>query len=121
MTEQELTPLCAEWQKTLRLQDWKIIVRIRKMRDIPEAAQGCVDWTWEHKEAVISIVDPVDYPPDSAWKQDMEKTLVHELLHLHFPEEEENKYHTQVEQGIELTACALVDLKRRATTALVDG
>jgi hypothetical protein len=114
MTEQELTTLCAEWQKTLRLQDWKILVRICRMRDMPKDTQGCVDWTWAHKEAVIKIEAPIDYPPECAWEQDMEQTLVHELLHLHFPEDDEEKCHLQIEQGIELTACALVDLKRKA-------
>jgi hypothetical protein len=83
------------------------------MRDMPEGMQGCVDITWSRKEAVVSIVDPVDYPPDSAWKQDMEQVLVHELLHLHFPEPEGNDLHMLYEQGVQMTALALVDLKRQ--------
>jgi hypothetical protein len=114
MTEQELTSLCAEWQKTLRLQDWKILVQIKRTHDMPEGLEGCIETTRTKKDAVIRILDPADYPPKAAWVQDMEATLVHELLHLHFPEVDENEYHTWVEQGIELTARALVDLKRKA-------
>jgi hypothetical protein len=83
------------------------------MRDMPEGMQGCVDITWSRKEAVVSILDPVDYPPDSAWEQDMEQVLVHELLHLHFPEPEGNDLHMLYEQGVQMTALALVDLKRQ--------
>jgi hypothetical protein len=44
----------------------------------------------------------------------MEQVLVHELLHIHFPECDDNECHAQVEQGVEMTACALVGLKRMA-------
>jgi hypothetical protein len=115
MTEPELQELCAEWQKILRLQDWEIHVCIARSRDMPEGMQGCIDMVWPRKEAHISIIDPVDYPPDSWWAQDMERTLVHELLHLHSPERENEREDIQVliEQGVQLTACALVDLKRQ--------
>jgi hypothetical protein len=118
MTELELNELCAEWQEELRLRDWRIVARIRRERDMPVNAQGAIDAVWGRKEAVISILDPIDYPGDLAWPQDMEATLVHEMLHLHFPEwrkdvEEDTDVHLLTEQGVDMIAHALIDFKRR--------
>jgi hypothetical protein len=49
-----------------------------------ENAMGECDWVLPRKEAIIRILDPVDYPENKIFTQDMERTLVHELLHLHF-------------------------------------
>jgi hypothetical protein len=125
MTEQELTTLCIEWQKILSLQDWRMVVRIKRMRDMPEGMQGSVNITWTRKEAVISILDPIDYPLDCTWEQDMEQVLVHELLHLHYAEDkdvdEDDERHIALEQGIQMTAWALVDLKRGKAGHCVDS
>lgn len=117
MTQEQLEALCREWQKTLRLQDWDVKVRIVRQRDMDNHnAQGEVDWTLPKKSAAISILDPTDYPPNSWWGQDIERTLVHELLHLHFApfvEEEDGLKRVAEEQAIDCLAIALVALKRR--------
>jgi hypothetical protein len=111
VSQQELEGLCYEWQRILRLQDWKISIQICRMRDMDDAyGRTLVHRNW--KEAEIKICDPIDRKsPDD----DCEQTLVHELVHLHFvlatPDGGDSL--CVFEQGIDLTAWALLNLKRR--------
>lgn len=83
-TQEELQEKLEIWQKRLRLQDWIIQVRIVREREMKlEGCQAEVSWTLENKTATIRMLDPLDYPPDSNIQQDMEDSLIHELLHLH--------------------------------------
>lgn len=113
----ELTALCAQWQETLRLQDWMVSLSIARARDMdgPKAAQ--VRYTIKTKTAAISILDPVDYPPSESFPHDMEQALVHELLHLHFAMfwSEIEDYEVSAEQAVDLIACGLVAIKRGRT------
>ncbi|HEX4275810.1 MAG TPA: SprT-like domain-containing protein [Bryobacteraceae bacterium] len=110
MSEQELEELCRQWQQVLRLLDWKITVRIRRMRDMDECF-GRARVRHRFKEADVEIADAVDRGDA---QPDLEQTLVHELIHLHFhlatPEGGDSL--CVFEQGIDLTAWALVNLKR---------
>lgn len=113
----ELRKLCQEWQSRLRLNDWEIKLFISRERDmIRPGLQGENTWEIKNKSAIIKILDPIDYPPDVLWEQDMEKTLVHELLHLHFAPfdkyEEDSMEGIAIEQAIDAIAKALVTLKR---------
>lgn len=49
-----------------------------------DGCNGECEWQLKTKIATIRILDPIDYPENLIIEQDMEKTLVHELLHLHF-------------------------------------
>jgi len=117
LTEDELREKCAEWQAILRLQDWDIQVTIERASSfkIP-GNEGECEWNIQYKTALIRILDPVDFPPYSKWPYDMEETLVHELLHLHFVPfdnfERETHEKNAVEQAINLITCALLRLKR---------
>lgn len=118
-TNEEAQDACKEWQKILRLQDWAVKVFIKRARDMSlEGGQGEVHWGLQSKSASILLLDPLDYPPGLRQEQDMEKTLVHELLHLHSAPfdnfEYESLENTALEQAIDLTAEALVELKRGA-------
>ncbi|MFA5880550.1 MAG: hypothetical protein WC834_00015 [Eubacteriales bacterium] len=111
-TEEELKEKCLEWQKILRLQDWTIVVHIERQRDLPDGAQANVRYTLSTKKALIRLVDATDYPPDSMLPQDMEHSLVHELLHLHLgPCTTEDGTITE-DQAIESIADGLIYLKR---------
>ena len=118
MTQDELQSLCSEWQKTLRLQDWDIRARFVKHYRFPQSKQGEVSCVEEQKTALIRILVPEDYEPDQEWPQDIEQTLVHELVHVHFiaftDSEKGSAKDLALEQGVELTAWALVNLKRNA-------
>lgn len=65
--------------------------------------------------AVIKILDPSDYP-QTPFEQDMEISLVHELLHLHFalfePKTDDSLEFLIMESTIEQLANILVEMKR---------
>lgn len=112
--EDELKSRLAEWQKILRLQDWIIDVSICRERDM-RLSDNCgeCEWNLYKKMAWIRILDPVDYPPDSMKPQDMELTLVHELLHLHLAPLDDDKKDIAIEQAIEAISGGLVDVHRK--------
>lgn len=119
MTCEQLTTRLAFWQRVLRLQDWEIqasIVKIREMRDADE--DGCCEWLHAKKRAVIRILAEADYPAGVDWPQDQERTLVHELLHLHVGSfcrpEEGSKEEEIMEQAIHALSLALLDLAAMA-------
>jgi hypothetical protein len=107
----------AKWQKILRLQDWEIKVKIVRQSLMPcldiMAHVNCV---YPSKQALIKLLDPIDYPRDTEWGQDHEQSLVHELLHLHcwgFSDEDPSSPKGICEdQMVAALATALVELKR---------
>lgn len=110
MTELELQELCAEWQKRLRLQDWKVKVSLCRIRDIDDSYARMKTRNY-FKEADIQIAEATDRPEADP---DLEQTLVHELVHIHFTQLETPTGYglTILENGIDLTAWALVNAKR---------
>lgn len=115
MTNEQLTARLAFWQRVLRLQDWEIqasIVTVREMRNDDE--DGACEWLHAKKRAVIRILAEADYPAGVDWPQDQERTLVHELLHLHvgsfYRPEEGSKEEELMEQAIHALSLALLDL-----------
>lgn len=117
MTEQQLQTLCREWQGILRLQDWDITVRVKRAYDMPSRVAGTCNSTTKLKEAVIVILDAQDEEPDLIHAIDYEKALVHELLHVHFAQlHDEYDSPVHFEQAVEMIACALIRLKRQATS-----
>lgn len=113
-TQERLDGLLAEWQKVLRLQDWDFFPVFRRMRDMEGDNQGEFHPVLVKKEALIRLLDPVDYPSDAVYPYDLELTLVHELVHAHFSpfwDTAESK-RVEMEQAIESIAKALVSLKR---------
>jgi hypothetical protein len=119
LTLDELKELCAQWQEILRLQDWQVAVSISRARDFEgENACGECRWVLSRKEALIRILDPLDYSPNNVFPQDMERTLVHELLHLHFAEISEKaeaagvNIDTSLEQALHGIDGALANLRR---------
>lgn len=115
LTIQELEEACAYWQNRLRLNSWDISIGICRQSDFNNKdAQGEVDYEIAAGTAIIRILDSLDFP-DSPFNQDMEVTLVHELLHLHFSAfepEDGTLASTLMERTIERLAKTLVGLKR---------
>ncbi len=118
LAQEEAERLCAEWKRTLRLEDWDIAVRIARGNglDLSAGNQGCCSWTLSRREATVKLMAPVDYDKDCIFPQDMEATLVHELLHLHFApfaaKEDGSPEDVAQEQAIHALSLALVALKR---------
>jgi len=107
---------CREWQKILRLQDWDITVDILRDRDMKlGSGQAEVHWKAVNRSAIVHLLDPTDYQ-NNYFEQDHERSLVHELLHLHmvmFATETDTPEDTAQEQAVDAIAKALVTLKRR--------
>jgi hypothetical protein len=118
LTQSQLTKKCREWQKVLRLQDWDVTTEICRQRDLKDDDYaGQVRWILPIKQALISLVDPIDQPDNCIKEYDMEDSLVHELLHLHFaPLGTEHGTPEKIaeEQAINAISKALVKLKREA-------
>jgi hypothetical protein len=72
------------WQKRLNLQAWDISVAVLRATELKPKTVGNIHWDRDKKTAVIRILDPADYrlPFDVAMLQDIEFTVVHELIHL---------------------------------------
>jgi hypothetical protein len=73
----------AVWQQRLNLQDWNISVVVARATELKPKTLGNVHWDLPKKTAVIRVLDPSDYHlPCREMLQDMEFTVVHELIHL---------------------------------------
>ena len=70
------------WKKLLGLEAWDIVLKVKPLSELKDK-QGECTWSWIGREAVISILDEADWDNED-FKQDQEKTLVHELLHCVF-------------------------------------
>lgn len=69
---EEVSALCVEWQERLDLSHWRIAVRICRGREMPlPDVQASSDISLQMEYALISMLDPVDYPL-SPFEQDME-------------------------------------------------
>jgi hypothetical protein len=73
----------AVWRQRLKLEDWRISVEMARLSDLPPKTLGGIRWDKTKKTAVIFVLDPADYQlPFREMLDDMELTIVHELVHL---------------------------------------
>ena len=73
----------AVWQQRLGLQSWTISVVQSHPRDLKPDTLGNIHWDADRKSAVIRVLDSADYKmPFREMLEDMEFTIVHELIHL---------------------------------------
>ena len=73
------------WQRRLNLEDWKIALVMARTADLRPKTLGNIHWDLEKKAAVLHVLDPADYRlPWSEMLDDIEFTVVHELIHLGF-------------------------------------
>jgi hypothetical protein len=73
----------ALWQQRLNLQDWNITVAMARTGELKPKTLGNIHWDLPKKTALIHVLDPADYKlPFHEMLQDMEFTVVHELIHL---------------------------------------
>jgi hypothetical protein len=82
-TDNELAELGEKWQGLLGLRDWTICYRLSNREEMDNNSGLC---TYNHllRQAVIELADPssnFDNKFNQYFKYDMEKVLVHELLH----------------------------------------
>jgi hypothetical protein len=83
LAESFATERLAVWQQRLNLQEWTISIVIARATDLKPKTLGNIRWDLPKKTAVIRVLDPADYHlPYQDMLQDMEFTVVHELIHL---------------------------------------
>lgn len=116
--QKQLEERLGYWQNKLRLNDWIISIEIRRGRALRiEDKAATVAWVVENKVADIQIIDPLDYPEDAWFPQDMDWEIVHELLHLHLvpvTDNSDEQNSIDIEQIIESITYGLIALERKA-------
>jgi hypothetical protein len=104
----------AIWQQRLNLQDWKISIIMSHPSELKPRTLGNIHWDSDKKAAVIRVLHPADYK--MAYKpmlDDMEFTVVHELIHLELsslPRSEASR--SAEEYAVNQIAAALLKLDR---------
>src|SRR5579859_3163396 len=83
ISETYVTERLAVWQQRLKLQDWKISIVMAHPNDLKPKTLGNIHWDADKKSAVIRVLDASDYRLACRdMLDDMEFTVVHELIHL---------------------------------------
>src|SRR3954452_14271539 len=109
----------AMWQKRLNLQDWNIAVQVTRATELKPKTLGNIHWDAEKKTAVIRVLDPADYKlPYNEMLQDLEFTVVHELIHLELspvlaPLQRNDANRREEEHAVNHMADALLKLERQ--------
>ena len=71
------------WQKRLGLQDWNVSLEVVRATELKPKTLGNIHWDTDKKTATLRVLDPADYTlPLHEMLDDMEFTVVHELIHL---------------------------------------
>ncbi len=83
VTEAQVYTWVHTWQKRLHLDDWKIEARIVRASDLKPDTLGNLKWNSVSRTATIKVMNPTDYDlAASDVPEDIEYTVVHELVHL---------------------------------------
>ena len=106
------------WQKRLNLQDWDVALEVVRSTELRPKTLGNIRWDAEKKTALIRVLDPADYCLTfQAMLDDMEFTVVHELIHLemspvlsHFARSDADR--SEEEHAVNHMADALLHLDR---------
>jgi hypothetical protein len=71
------------WQDRMNLKDWNIQFDLVRSSQLEPKTLGNIHWDTDLKTARISVLSPLDYTLEyQAMLDDMEFTVVHELVHL---------------------------------------
>ena len=111
--QQASSELVAYWQRQLRIEDWDIQVDTVPAHIIDGKAGQCSTWAALGR-ARIRLADPATLTPETCpIYNDLESTLVHELLHVAIPaDQEDGRASEGQERAIEGIAQCLVRLNR---------
>ena len=118
LAESFTTEKLAFWQKRLNLSDWRVSVMVVRTGDLKPKTLGNIHWDTKKKTAVIRVLDPADYKmTQQAMLDDMEFTVVHELIHLELSPvlsslQRNDANRLEEEYAVNHMAQALLDLER---------
>ena len=83
LAEDYLRNSLIRWQGRLKLHDWAISIVMSRPSDLRPGTTGNIRWDADRKTARIRVLDAASYQrPFRAMLEDMEFTVVHELIHL---------------------------------------
>jgi len=106
------------WQERLSLTQWDIRVELVRAEELEPRTLGNIHWDTDTKQATIAVLSSYDYHlPYDAMLNDMEFTVVHELVHLQLavlPRSEASR--RAEEHAVNELAAALLKLARREST-----
>jgi hypothetical protein len=102
------------WQRDLGLEDWKISILMSPRSNLKARTLGGIRWDKPKKTAEIRVLAASEYRlPLNQMLDDMEFTIVHELVHLHLsslPRSEASR--RDEERAVNQLARALLRLAR---------
>ena len=111
-----LETIVAKWKPMLRVSDWEVTIGYAHQHEFrsPSAEAQC-HYERNLKRARILVLEPAEYHSGNGFPQDIEETVVHELLHLHFATIDDSDGVKEVvfEQAIESIATSIIALERR--------
>jgi hypothetical protein len=103
------------WQERMNLTDWNIEVELVRETTLEPKTLGNIHWDTGTKQAVIQVLSSYDYPlsfPETL--DDMEFTVVHELVHLDLASLPRSKAsRTTEEHAVNKLADALLNLAKK--------
>jgi hypothetical protein len=114
-TAEFLNSRLAFWQQRLNLQDWKLSVVSSHPGDLKPQTLGNIHWDKDNKSAVVHVLAVSDYKMACpAALEDMELTVVHELVHLTLsPMRTSATNRSDEEHAVNQIADALLKLERQ--------
>ena len=103
------------WQDRLDLKDWDIKIQMVRTDQLEPKTLGNINWDFDVKQAKISVLSSYDYKlPYHEMLNDMEFTVVHELVHLHLASLPRSDASRRVEEhAVNELAGALLRLARQ--------
>jgi hypothetical protein len=114
-TSEFLNARLAFWQQRLNLQEWKLSVVSSHPGDLKPETLGNIHWDAPNKRAVVRVLAVSDYKMSCpAALEDMELTVVHELVHLTLsPLRNSATNRSDEEHAVNQIADALLKLERQ--------
>jgi hypothetical protein len=103
------------WQTRMNLKDWDIRFELVRADRLEPKTLGNIHWDTDIKAATIAVLSPEDYTiSEKAMLDDMEFTIVHELVHLQLASLPRSEASRRVEEhAVNEIATALLKLARR--------
>jgi hypothetical protein len=116
ITQGEVEDIVTFWQTRLGLLDWDVRTNMKRHFRLDPGVDGLIETFTPKKQAFITLLNPLDRNPDFLDQFDIEYTIVHELLHIHWEawkaQRVEEHLMNAEEQAVHCIARALVALHR---------
>lgn len=107
------------WQGILHLDSWNVTLEISPRNELRAGTVGNIHWDDDQKSARIRVMQASDYKVPFYWAlEDMEFTVLHELLHLELsalPRTDDSR--VEEEHAVDRMASALLKLQSKADQA----